>query len=162
MRTLTSILALVISLTVFGQNKTFNLTDSTFEIGATYTIPNLIYNLCLRYGDTFEEDNKPTLDSLTDFLMKNENLIFEIGSHTDQRGSTEANLILSEKRAEKLKMLLIENGIKMDQLITKGYGENQPINEQADIDNLETFEEKENAYRLNRRIELRIVEIIKN
>jgi hypothetical protein len=161
MKTWTIILTLLLGSTVFGQQNTFDLIDTTFEIAAIYTIPPLIYNICIRYGDTFEKDNEQTLDSLTIFFKKNPDLKIEIGCHTDQRGSTEYNLKLTDKQADNIKILLVDRGVNGNQINTKGYGETKPIIEQADIDNLKTNEEKEFAYQKNRRTELKILEIEK-
>lgn len=50
-----------------------------------------------------------------------------IEGHTDSRGSDEYNQRLSERRAQALKMYLIQKGIEADRLQSIGYGEARPI-----------------------------------
>jgi OmpA-OmpF porin, OOP family len=66
------------------------------------------------------------LDKLYDFLMLNDNLIVEINSHTDFRGSDKYNLDLSQRRAKSCVDYLISRGISPGRLIAKGYGESDP------------------------------------
>ncbi len=54
-------------------------------------------------------------------------IIINIESHTDQRGSNEYNEILSSKRAAATRSWLIEKGIAAERLTAKGFGEAQPL-----------------------------------
>jgi len=51
----------------------------------------------------------------------------ELGGHTDNVGSDESNLILSEKRASAVVNYLVSNGITAERLSAKGYGESKPL-----------------------------------
>lgn len=53
-------------------------------------------------------------------------IVVEIGGHTDSDGSAEVNLNLSQKRAEAVRLWLINNGISPDRIIAKGYGAEFP------------------------------------
>lgn len=66
------------------------------------------------------------LDELYDFLILNDNLIVEINSHTDARGTQKYNQALSERRAESCVQYLIGRGISKDRMNAVGYGELQP------------------------------------
>ncbi len=62
-------------------------------------------------------------------LMKEEypELVIEIGSHTDRRGSNAYNEKLAERRARSTYDYLVANGIAPERIATyKGYGETQP------------------------------------
>lgn len=50
-----------------------------------------------------------------------------ITGHTDGDGAEEKNQVLSEARAEKVKSLLVTEGIKANQMSTDGKGEKEPI-----------------------------------
>lgn len=68
------------------------------------------------------------LDKLIN-LMKNDypELVIEIGSHTDKRGSNQYNEGLAERRAKATYDYLIANGITPERVKTyKGYGETKP------------------------------------
>jgi len=70
--------------------------------------------------------SKQVLDELYDLLVLNDNLIVEINSHTDNRGSDDYNRKLAQRRAKSCVDYLIEKGISKDRLVARGYGEDQP------------------------------------
>jgi len=53
-------------------------------------------------------------------------LVLEIGSHTDRRGSETYNEALAKGRAKATRDYLVENGISEDRIKEEGYGERQP------------------------------------
>ena len=64
------------------------------------------------------------LDELGKALQQMAGLSFEIGGHTDQRGSEDHNMRLSERRSESVRRYLIDRfGIASNRLIARGYGE---------------------------------------
>jgi len=50
----------------------------------------------------------------------------EISGHTDNIGSNEQNMALSQRRADSVRFWLIQKGIEPDRIIAKGYGEDFP------------------------------------
>lgn len=70
--------------------------------------------------------SKEILDGLYDFLILNNNLIIEINSHTDARGTDSYNLSLSKRRANSCVKYLIELGIDEARIKANGFGESQP------------------------------------
>ena len=79
----------------------------------------------------FDSDNlRPismeVLDKLFDFLEINDNLVVEINSHTDARGSDKYNKDLSQRRAKSCVDYLISKGIPKERLIARGFGESDP------------------------------------
>jgi outer membrane protein OmpA-like peptidoglycan-associated protein len=98
-------------------------------------------------------DAAAELDKLVN-LMKNEypELVIEIGSHTDFRGSIEYNRRLAERRAQSTFNYLIEHGIAPERIVTyKGYGEEQP---EIDCKNC-----NEVQHQLNRRSIFKVVKM---
>jgi len=74
------------------------------------------------------ESSIPKLKRLRDFLLLNSDLRIEIQGHVDARGdNSHAGQKISEARAKRVKIYLIENGISKDRLTTKGYGNTRPI-----------------------------------
>lgn len=51
----------------------------------------------------------------------------EVAGHTDYIGTDEYNMGLSVRRADAVRMYLIDKGIAADRLTVKGYGESQPV-----------------------------------
>lgn len=99
------------------------------------------------------QDAAQELDKLVN-LMKNEypELVIEIGSHTDRRGSVEYNRRLAERRAQSTFDYLVKNGIAPERIVTyKGYGEEQP--------EVECTNCNEQQHQLNRRSIFKVVKM---
>lgn len=98
--------------------------------------------------------SKKALDTtLLELFKRNPELILELSAHTDNKGSDDFNLKLSQKRAESVVNYLVSKGIPKDQLIAKGYGETYPIAPNTKSDGSDNPEGRE----LNRRIEFKII-----
>ncbi|MBL1280886.1 MAG: OmpA family protein [Fluviicola sp.] len=75
---------------------------------------------------TLRPSSKEILDKLVEFLELNNNLVIEINSHTDARGSDKYNQRLSQRRAKSCVDYLIKSGISKTRLKAIGYGESEP------------------------------------
>lgn len=73
------------------------------------------------------KDSKPILDRVVELMKKYPEMVVEIGSHTDVRGTFRYNEELSSKRAASTLDYIIEHGIPVSRISAKGYGESQPI-----------------------------------
>ena len=51
----------------------------------------------------------------------------KLSGHTDNEGTPEKNMLLSEKRSNAVKNYLVKKGVKEDQIITEWFGQEQPI-----------------------------------
>lgn len=71
-------------------------------------------------------DSRQLLDSVVDVLLGNPQLRIEIQGHTDNRGSRQRNMVLSQARAESVRDYLVKNGIAADRLTAKGFGPSKP------------------------------------
>lgn len=99
------------------------------------------------------KDAATELDKLVN-LMKNDypELVIEVGSHTDKRGSAAYNRKLAERRAQATFDYLVQNGIAAERIVTfKGYGEEQP---EVDCTNC-----NEDQHQLNRRSIFKVVKM---
>ena len=67
------------------------------------------------------------LDKIVGILQKKPLLKLSIQGHTDSRGAAAFNQKLSEQRAKTCVDYLLGKGISMERLIPIGFGENQPI-----------------------------------
>lgn len=90
---------------------------------------------------------KRVLDGVVETLRSQRATLIEIAGHTDSRGDAEANLRLSQIRAESVRDYLIQRGINASRLTARGYGEYEPI---ASNDTEAGREE-------NRRVEFRVI-----
>ena len=108
----------------------------------------VLTNVYFETGDfNLSEKSKLELDKLAAFLNENRNLSIEISGHTDDVGSDDDNLKLSEKRAESVAGYLADKGISSARLHHKGYGESKPRVPNSNEENRS----------INRRIEWRIL-----
>lgn len=67
------------------------------------------------------------LDSVAKFLTLHKNAKIIIEGHTDNTGNPAQNMILSTKRAEAIKVWLLNHQIDASRITTIGYGDKQPI-----------------------------------
>ncbi len=81
-------------------------------------------------------NSKDSLNYLYDLMQENPNIIVELISHTDCRGSDAANKALSQRRAEScVDYLVNEKGVNPARLIPKGLGETTPATIQVKDEN---------------------------
>lgn len=72
-------------------------------------------------------NSKDSLNYLYDLMMDHPNIVIQLLSHTDCRGSDRANMTLSQKRAEScVNYLVNEKGLPRERLVPKGLGETTP------------------------------------
>jgi outer membrane protein OmpA-like peptidoglycan-associated protein len=69
----------------------------------------------------------PILDQLVQIMNKYPFIKVEIAAHTDNVGSFEYNMNLSERRVQSIVDYLLEKGISEHRIIGRGYGESRPI-----------------------------------
>lgn len=94
-----------------------------------------------------KEASRVELGKLFEFLELNSDVSVEISGHTDNTGTANYNLELSEKRAEEVVAFLTARGIQDYRLKARGYGDTVPV---ADNDT-------EAGRSMNRRTELKIL-----
>lgn len=116
------------------------------QVGVTFEVENI-------YFETAKAKLKPesfeALDKLVDKMKDAGEITVEISGHTDWVGTKEYNYGLSERRAQSVVDYLVENGIDKDNLVAKGYGEDEPI----------ATNETEEGRAKNRRVEFEILDI---
>lgn len=130
--------------------KTYELKDlemnfqlQPIEVGTTVTLKNILF---VQSKDALLPDSYPQLDLVVQFMKENPHVEIELAGHTDNRGSFQQLMSLSQKRVNKVKNYLVSKGIKSNRIAGKGYGGSKPI---ASNDNEETR-------LLNRRVEFTI------
>jgi peptidoglycan-associated lipoprotein len=111
------------------------------ETGALYTV----------YFDydsyTINNDVLDTIKKNAHWMKSNPFTAIVLEGHADERGSNEYNLALSQRRAMSIEKFLVDFGVNKRNLTVLSYGEEKPANK----------EKNEEAWRLNRRVELKIL-----
>ncbi len=72
-------------------------------------------------------NSKAILDQITNLMKKYPRYKLEIRGHTDDRGERQANMQLSENRAESCYNFLAEKGIEARRISFEGFGESKPL-----------------------------------
>ena len=94
------------------------------------------------------EESQDELNRLRDFMMSNIGTSIEIAGHTDNIGTRSYNKSLSQARAQAIVNFLIQEGVNIERVIAKGYGESDPIASNDD---------EKDGRELNRRVEMRVL-----
>jgi outer membrane protein OmpA-like peptidoglycan-associated protein len=94
---------------------------------------------------TLRPDSEPVLQQVLALLKSKTALAVEIQGHTDNVGGDDANLKLSEARAQAVTQWLVSHGIAAGRLTAKGYGKKVPV----------APNDSDKSRALNRRVELR-------
>jgi outer membrane protein OmpA-like peptidoglycan-associated protein/tetratricopeptide (TPR) repeat protein len=100
-------------------------------------------------------DAAKELDKIVAFMNENPEVIVELYSHTDARGSDELNKMVSDKRASESVNYICNKGISRNRITGRGFGETKLLNNC--INDVECTEEQ---HQINRRTELKVVNVI--
>ena len=87
------------------------------------------------------------LDELVAMMKADTKIVIQLEGHTDNQGSADKNLTLSQERVDAVKKYLSSKGISKDRIKTKAFGGTQPL----------STEKTEEARALNRRVEMRVL-----
>ncbi len=120
-------------------------------------VPIKIENI---YYDLDKWDIRPDaaieLNKLVKILMDNPTMVIELSSHTDCRGTSEYNLLLSKLRAQSAVEYIKSQGIDRARMSAAGYGESRLVNNCKCEDNYEV-PCSEVQHQANRRTEFKIM-----
>jgi len=72
-----------------------------------------------------------TLDKIAKVFIENTNYIIEVQGHSDNTGSDERNLELSQQRADAVMEYLVKAGVPQERMTAVGYGPQHPIADNA-------------------------------
>lgn len=114
------------------------------EIGEIVRLNNIFFDLAKA---TLKEESFPELNRLFKYMLDNPIMEIEISGHTDNIGSEQANILLSQDRANAVKAFLVSKAIAETRIIAKGYGKSKPV----------TTNETEEGRQFNRRVEFSIL-----
>lgn len=133
-----------------------NIDLKKLEVGQSIVLKNIFFDLD-KYS--LRPESKNELERLTQLMRDYPNMKIEISGHTDIRGNDSYNQKLSENRAKAVVDYLIDKGIAKDRMEYAGYGEEQNVVSEAEINKMDSAKEKEEAHQKNRRTEFKILSL---
>ncbi len=94
-------------------------------------------------SDVVHSEDRGTVAAQAKLLSANRGKKVTLEGHCDERGTTEYNMALGERRAKSVRDALTAQGVSGSQIKTVSYGESRPAKEGHD----------ESAWKYNRRVE---------
>ncbi len=113
-------------------------------------LAKIFQNIYFDYDNSFikGQANVDRVQRMADYMRSHPNTYIFVEGHCDQRGAQKYNQALGAKRANSVRKMLIEFGVDKDHVFTVSYGK----------DRLAVFDDCEEGYRQNRRVEFKIYE----
>jgi OOP family OmpA-OmpF porin len=113
--------------------------------GTVMRLDNLIFEVAKSKIDpsSYEE-----LDLLVAMMNEHKSMVIQLEGHTDIVGDPAKNMKLSQQRVDEVKEYLVKKGVRRDRVKTKAFGSTMPL----------SHENTPEARRLNRRVEVRILQ----
>lgn len=102
----------------------FDFELEKIEVGTKVVLNNIFFETA---KSTLTAASYKELDNVVRMLNETPNLRIEISGHTDNTGSLDLNMRLSQARAKSVVDYLIGRGIAPNRLEFKGYGPQQPV-----------------------------------
>lgn len=111
--------------------KTVSITTSE-EFVPTPDKPVVLKGVYFEYDKAILlQESKQILDRVAVSLLAHPDVNIEVGGHCDSDGSDAYNLKLSDRRAAAVRNYLIQQGVPANRMTARGYGEAQPIADNA-------------------------------
>lgn len=115
------------------------------EVGHVMRLDNVIFPVGRA---RISEDSFSELNVVVDMMKENKTMVIQLEGHTDYQGNAKDNLKLSRERVEAVKHYITSKGIAKSRIKTKAFGGTMPLSR----------DNTPEGHRLNRRVELRILE----
>ncbi|MCX8491988.1 MAG: OmpA family protein [Cyclobacteriaceae bacterium] len=122
-----------------------NSETTSHRAGHIMRLDNLIFAVGTA---TISTESYEELDEVVTMLKNNPNMIVQLEGHTDVKGNPKLNMKLSQDRVDAVKSYLVSKGSSKRKIKTKAFGGTLPL----------TRENTEEAHKMNRRVELRMLE----
>ena len=96
---------------------------------------------------TLKPDSQEQLKNMAEILKAYPNVTIKLGGYTDNTGDAQANLRLSQQRADAVMADLVKLGVDAGRIKAEGYGEEHPVADNSTVE----------GRAKNRRIDIRVV-----
>jgi outer membrane protein OmpA-like peptidoglycan-associated protein len=108
----------------FREIKGEDLELAPLQTGVTVAMSNIFFEFA---SATLERESFIELDRLAVVLLANRNMAIEVQGHTDNVGTADANLKLSQERANSVRDYLMTKNVTIEKVASVGLGESRPI-----------------------------------
>ena len=127
---------------------------STAEPAAQKVVPEQVARLLRNFqrvhfefdSSNMTADSKQALKENTEIMAAHPDIKVEVQGHCDERGTTEYNLSLGQKRAEAIRKYLVTAGVSQTRVAAVSFGKEKPLSSGSG----------ESAWAQNRRAEFRV------
>jgi OmpA-OmpF porin, OOP family len=115
------------------------------EVGNVMRLDNLIFEV---NRSKINPESYPEMDIVVNMMKDNPKMVIQLEGHTDYGGNPKQNMKLSQDRVDAVREYLISKGTHKNRVKTKAFGGSAPLSR----------DNTPEAHRLNRRVELRVLE----
>lgn len=124
--------------------------------GDVIKVENIYYDLNKYF---IRPDAAKELDKLVEIFKTHPSMKVELSSHTDCRSSAQYNQTLSDNRAKASVAYIVKKGVNSSQIVAKGYGETQLLNDCACENGKVSRVCSEAEHQTNRRTEVKVLSV---
>ena len=144
--------------------KTGNITKQDLDFEKSFSLEKIVVGKAVKIDNIYFDSGKwnirkdaaPELDKIAKLMVENPQIIIELGSHTDCRSASTANMELSEKRAKSSVDYILSKGIVQNRISGKGYGETILLNK-CECEGEKKVPCTDKEHQQNRRTEFKVV-----
>lgn len=123
-----------------------DLSLSPLEVGKPIVLNNIFFAFA---KDLLTTSSYAELGRVLEYLEEGRIQKIEVSGHTDSVGDPDYNRLLSQRRANAVKKFFTANGISSSRVLSRGYGENNPV----------MSNETDEGRAKNRRVEFKVLEL---
>lgn len=128
-----------------GSPVSLNIAMEKLEVKKVFVFQNILFDF---NKATLKKESLAIVDEIVVTMLSNPEIKIEISGHTCNMGKDEYNLDLSKRRAQAVVDYLVSKGVEASRLTFEGFGESQPLNDNASITKRQQ----------NRRVEVKVME----